>query len=125
MIRYFSNKLKKSENPFRSKIIVMNSLVNPGSLILSVGILFAAFGLGVIIFPKFFAILFGVFFLFFGILFSILAYQVIKFKKQVESRWKDLNKNSTIVLQQLQLDRDDSETGYSINITDDKKITWH
>lgn len=128
MKNFFKAKVERMQTKMHPQFVVINSAINPGSLILSVGVLLAAFGVGVILFPKFFAVLFGMFFVFFGIVFSILAYKLIKFKKAMETRFKDLSKNSAIVVQQMKMAGEDSGKEFSdtvIEIIDDKKITWH
>ncbi len=128
MNKYFKSQFEKMQGKAQPQIVVLNSFLNPGSLILSVGALLAVFGAGVIIFPRFFAVLFGLFFIFFGVVFSLLAYKLIKFKNSVEARWKDLSKNSSIIVQQMHSANSDIDKEFSDNIThvlDDKKITWH
>ncbi len=128
MKTFFKSKVERMQSKVQPQFVVINSVLNPGSLIFSVGILLATFGVGVILFPKFFAVLFGMFFVFFGVVFSVLAYKLIRFKKTVETRWNDLTKNSAIVVQQMKMSGEDTSkdfSGETIEVMDDKKITWH
>lgn len=124
------NKEETKEN-LKNNIRQLESLLTPIRLLALVSATFILVAFMVIAFPQFFAIIFGLFLLFCGILISFLTFKAYQLKKFVNQKLKPM-KNSAFIIQQMSVSGSRAEHEISGKMTKEelmreleKKVTWH
>lgn len=111
------------KNKFGARINVIEANVSPSHILSTVAITLVLAGGLIVMFPKFFALLAGVFLVFFGLVFSVVAWKIYKFKKKFDGFVSKVNEG-TVVVSQMDLS-DMSEAEDVVVVDEEEKITWH
>ena len=121
------DKLKKD---YVDKVNVkrLDLMMTPFRLLIALAGIFALSGFAIALFPKFFAVVFGLFFVFFGGIFALLAWKAYKFKNRIEKVYKKFQPGAVVVQQMRtpssEVSIEEREVLENIEL-DLKKITWH